>query len=59
MLDYFKDTLSNVGLYESLLEWGFYDVTQVENKCVKRESNQIRENWVKSSYKPWVESNRK
>ena len=41
MLDYFKDTLANVGLPEVWLEWDSNDMTPIENKCVKHESNRI------------------
>ena len=35
MLDYFEDTLANVGLPEDLLECDSDNVTQIENKYVK------------------------
>ena len=41
MLNYFKDTLANVELPEDWLEWDSNDVTRIENKCIKRESNWI------------------
>ena len=47
MLGYFEDTLTKVGLPEAWLECDSDDVTQIENNCVKRVSNQI-EKWVKS-----------
>ena len=51
MLGYFEDTLSNVGLPEAWLEWELYGVTQIENKCGKRETNQIE----KRSQMSWTE----
>ena len=42
MLDYYKDTLENVGLPEALLEWDSNYVTRIENKYIKCELNQIR-----------------
>ena len=42
MLEYFKDTLENMGLPEDLLEWGSNCVTQmVGGGGVKRELNRI------------------
>ena len=41
MLGYFKDTLSNVGIPDSWLQWDLDDVTQIENKYVKHELNWI------------------
>ena len=45
MLEYFEDTLANVGLPEALLEWDSNYVTQIENKYIKCELNQIRKSW--------------
>ena len=42
MLDYFKDTLANVVLPESLLECDSNDVNQTQNKTVKCELNLIK-----------------
>ena len=42
MMDYFYDTLANVGLPEAWLEWESNDPNQTENKCVKCESNLIK-----------------
>ena len=39
MLDYFKDTLTKVGLHEAWLEWDSNDVTQIKNNCMKYASN--------------------
>ena len=41
MLDYLEDTLTNVELPEVLLECDSNNVTQINNKCVKRDYNQI------------------
>ena len=41
LLGYFEYTLDNVGLPEAWLEQDSNDVTKIENKCVKHESNQI------------------
>ena len=46
MLEYFEDTLANVGLPEALLEWDSNYVTRIENKYIKRELNQIRKSWL-------------
>ena len=39
MLGYFEDTLANVGLRKSWLEWNYNCVTMIENQDAKRESN--------------------
>ena len=59
MLDYSKDTPSNAGLPEAWLESDFNDVTQIENKYIKYESNRIKKHSFKSNQKPYVESNQK
>ena len=41
MLDYFKDTLVNVGLPEALLECYSNGVTRIGNKFLKCEPNRI------------------
>ena len=47
VLEYFEDTLANVGLPEAWLRCDSNCVTRVENKYVRRESNQIENNnWV-------------
>ena len=40
-VDYFEDTLANVGLPEAWLEWYSNDVTQIKNKSIKRETRSI------------------
>ena len=40
MLEYFRDTLANVGLPKAWLEYDSNCVTQIKNKYVRRESNQ-------------------
>ena len=42
MLDYFKDILASVVLPEAWLGQDLDGVTRIENKYVKRESNQIK-----------------
>ena len=44
MLNYFEDTVANVGIPEAWLEWKFTDVTQIGKKYVKREfeSNRVK-----------------
>ena len=56
MLDYFEDTLDNVGILEAWLEWDSNDVTKIEEKYVKCELNWTEKPWVESSQKLWVES---
>ena len=51
MLDYFKDTLDNIGLLENGLERGSKDVNRIENKCVRRESNQTRKKYESNRVK--------
>ena len=46
MLDYFEDTLVNVGLPEAYMEWVSNCVTWIKNKYVKCELNWIKKNWV-------------
>ena len=47
VLEYFEDTLANVGLPESLLKCDLNCVTRIENRCVRCESNRIeKNNWV-------------
>ena len=41
MLEYFGDTLANVGLPEAWLECGSNCVTRIENKYVRHKSNRI------------------
>ena len=41
VLEYFEDTLANMGLPEALLECDSNRVTRVKNKYVRRESNRI------------------
>ena len=41
ILDYFEDTLDNVGLPEAWLEWYSNNETQIKNKYVICESNRI------------------
>ena len=53
MLDYFEDTLDNVGLPKDWYEWDSNDVTQIENKRIKNELN--KKKWLKPSWKLWVE----
>ena len=42
MLDYFKDTLADVGIPGSWLGCDFNDVTRIKNNCIKRRSNRIK-----------------
>ena len=42
VLEYFEDTLANVGLPEAWLRWDSNCATRVKNKYVRRESNQIK-----------------
>ena len=64
MLDYFEDTLTNVGLPDAWLEWKWNDMTRIKNKYVKRESNleklnQIQSiivNQIKSETVSWIKS---
>ena len=39
---YFEDTLANMGLPESWLEWPLNNVTKFENGCIKRELDWIK-----------------
>ena len=41
VLEYFEDTLTNVGLPESWLGWDSNYVTRIENKYISRESNRL------------------
>ena len=51
MLDYFEDTLSNMGLPEAWLECDSNDTTKIGKKYVKCKSNQIKKHWVKLNWK--------
>ena len=42
LLYYFEDTLANMGLPESWLEWPLNNVTKFENGCIKRELDWIK-----------------
>ena len=44
VLEYFKDTLANMGLPEAWLECVLNCVNRVESKYVRRESNRIGKN---------------
>ena len=57
VLGYFEDTLANVGLPEAWLECDYNCVTQVENKYVRRESNQIEKIIESNQIKTTIESN--
>ena len=41
VLEYFEDTLANVGLPEAWQEFDLNCVTRIKNEYVRRESNQI------------------
>ena len=46
VLEYYEDTLANVGLPEAWLRCDSNCVTRVENKYVRRESNRIEKKQV-------------
>ena len=58
MLDYFEETLKNVGLPKAWLGYDSNHVTQNENKCVKLELNQIGGEMSKIQSKTviWIKS---
>ena len=58
VLGYFEDTLANVGLPEACWEQAYNEVTQIENKCIKCEWNQIEKklSQIKSKTVSRVES---
>ena len=58
VLEYFEDTLANVGLLESWLKCDSNCVTQVENKYVRGESNWIKKTSEPSQMETAIDSNK-
>ena len=57
VLEYFGDTLANVGITKALLECDLNCVTHIENKYVRRESNQIKKTIESNKTETTIESN--
>ena len=58
VLEYFGDTLSNVGLPEAWLECDMNGATRIGNKYVRRELNRIEKNPIESNQiETTIESN--
>ena len=57
VLEYFEDTLANVGLPEAWLKCDSNCVTQIENKYVRHESNRIGKKSESSQIETTIEYN--